>query len=47
MKCALSLNLTLKVQETKKLKLANSADPDEVAHDKPSHLDLYCLPSYL
>ena len=23
---------------------ANSVDPDETAHDEPSHLDLYCLP---
>ena len=22
---------------------ANSADPDEVAHNEPSHLDLHCL----
>ena len=24
--------------------LANSADPDEMAHNKPSHQDLHCLP---
>ena len=24
---------------------ANSIDLDEVAHDEPPHLDLYCLPS--
>ena len=24
--------------------LANSVDLDEVAHNEPPHLDLYCLP---
>ena len=24
--------------------LANSADPDEMAYNEPSHLDLHCLP---
>ena len=24
--------------------LANSADPDEMAHNEPSRLDLHCLP---
>ena len=23
---------------------ANSADPDEMAHNEPSHQDLHCLP---
>ena len=23
---------------------ANSADPDEAAHNEPPHLDLHCLP---
>ena len=27
--------------------MVNSADPDETAHYKPSHLDLHCLQSYL
>ena len=27
--------------------MANSIDPDETAHDEPSHLDLYCLRRYL
>ena len=27
--------------------MANSADPDEMAHYEPSHLDLHCLQSYL
>ena len=27
--------------------LANSVDPDEVAHNHPSNLDLDCLPSSL
>ena len=26
---------------------AYSVDPDEVAHNEPSHMDLYCLPSPL
>ena len=26
-------------------KLANSVDPDEVAHIEAAHLDLHCLPS--
>ena len=47
MECALSLNLTLKVQETKTVETANSVDSDEEAHDKPLHLDLHCLSSYL
>ena len=24
--------------------LANRVDPDEMAHNEPSHLDLHCLP---
>ena len=24
----------------------NSADPDETAHNEPSHLDLHCLPFF-
>ena len=27
--------------------MANSVDPDEMAHDEPSHLDLHCLQWYL
>ena len=27
--------------------MANSADPDETAHHKPSNLDLHCLQRYL
>ena len=27
--------------------MANSADPDETAHDEPSHQDLHCLPEKL
>ena len=23
--------------------MSNSVDPDETAHDEPSHLDLHCL----
>ena len=28
-------------------RIANSVDPDETFHYKPSHLDLHCLPRYL
>ena len=28
-------------------KFTNSVDLDEVAHNEPPHLDLYCLPSSL
>ena len=28
-------------------KFSNSVDPDEAAHNEPSHLDLHCLPSSL
>ena len=35
--------LTLK----SKNRMANSADPDEMAHTKPSHLNLHCLHSAL
>ena len=27
--------------------MASSVDPDEMAHDEPSHLDLHCLHRYL
>ena len=30
-----------------KLFLANNVDPDGVAHDKPPHLDLHCLPKII
>ena len=26
--------------------MTNSIDPDEMAHDEPSHLDLHCLHRY-
>ena len=29
-------------QELTEVKLANKADPDEVAHDEPPHLNLHC-----
>ena len=41
------LTLTLKTPKMKRMKFANSADPDEVAHNEPPHLDLHCLPSNL
>ena len=28
-------------------RIANSVDPDETAHDEPSHRDLHCLHCYL
>ena len=38
----------LKAPEMKKLwSLQNRTDPDEVAHNEPSHLDLHCLHSIL
>ena len=39
------LLLTLKAPNTKihVEEFANSADPDEMAHSEPSHLDLQCL----
>ena len=39
--------LTCKVPNTTIAKFANTADPDETAHNEPSHLDLQCLPSSL
>ena len=40
-----SYTLTLKAQNTTTAEFANTADPDETAHNEPSHLDLQCLPS--
>ena len=40
----------LNLQSLNKMKIAefaNSADLDKVAHYKPPHLDLHCLPSSL
>ena len=34
---------TLQLPEIKIAEFANSVDLDEVAHDEPPHLDLYCL----
>ena len=41
--------LTLKMPKMKipVAEFANSIDPDGVAHNEPSHMDLYCLPSPL
>ena len=30
---------------TRRAEFANTVDPDEMAHNEPSHLDLQCLPS--
>ena len=35
---------TLSSPQTKTDNFANSVDPDEMASNKPSHLDLHCLP---
>ena len=37
--------LTLKAPNTTIAAFANTADPDETAHNEPFHLDLQCLPS--
>ena len=39
--------LTRKAPNTTIAELANTVDPDEIAHNEPSHLDLQCLPSSL
>ena len=36
--------LTLSSLQTNTDTFANSADPDETAHNEPSHQDLQCLP---
>ena len=37
--------LTLKAPNTTKADFANTEDPDETAHNEPSHQDPQCLPS--
>ena len=39
--------LTRKAPNTTIAEFANTVDPDETAHNEPSHLDLQCLPSSL
>ena len=39
--------LILKAPNTTKAEFANSVDPDEMAHNEVSHLDLQCLSSSL
>ena len=39
----LNLSLTFKAPNTAIAKFTNTADPDETAHNEPSHLDLQCL----
>ena len=41
------LILTRKAPNTTIAEFANTAVPDETAHNKPSHQDLQCLPSSL
>ena len=36
--------LTISSLQTKTDAFANNADPDETAHNEPSHQDLHCLP---
>ena len=36
--------LTLSAQQASTDAYANSVDPDEMAHNEPSHQDLHCLP---
>ena len=42
--CLTYRKLAMKASKKKIVELANSIYPDEVAHDEPPHLDLYCLP---
>ena len=44
---AAHLLLALKAPITTIADFANTVDPDETAHNEPSHLDLKCLPSSL
>ena len=37
--------LTLNAPNTTIADFANTVDPDEAAHNEPSHLGLQCLPS--
>ena len=37
--------LTCNAPNTTIAEFANTVDPDEMAHNEPSHLDLQCLPS--
>ena len=37
--------LTIEVPNTIKSEFTNTVDPDDKAHNEPSHLDLQCLPS--
>ena len=41
-----SYRLTRLSTETNVAEIANSADPDEVAHNEPHHLDLHCVSSW-
>ena len=37
----------LKTKKKTKNRMANSVDPDEMAHYEPSHLDLHCMHKHL
>ena len=43
-KCMLSKLINLFNPVAKTATFANNVDPDEMAHDEPSHQDLHCLP---
>ena len=38
------VSAALSALQTKTMSFANSVDPDETAHNEPSHQDLHCLP---
>ena len=43
----LSINVYIKGPQMKKVKFANSVDPDEAALNEPPHLNRHCLPCCL
>ena len=43
MNLEMSILVNMGFSKAIKLRLANSVDPDEMAHYEPSHLDLHCL----
>ena len=44
MAVVLICSLTLSALQAETTLFANSVDPDEMAHNEPSHQDLHCLP---
>ena len=45
--CCLEFLLTHNTPNRTIAEFTNTVDPDEMAHNEPSHLDLQCLPSSL